>query len=77
MAVVIHIKCPDGSLIEAPLFGSVVTLGRSSKTDIKIDDPLMSGRHCSVELKKTKFILEILVRPMVPTSTIVKYSILV
>lgn len=51
MAVVILIKGPDGVVIDVPMFGPAIIIGRSSKADIKIDDPMISSKHCSVELK--------------------------
>ncbi len=51
MAVVLLIKISDGTIIDVPMFGSTVVIGRSSKADIKIDDKLISSRHCSIELK--------------------------
>ncbi len=51
MALVVLIKTPNGALVDVPLFGSTVVVGRSSKADIKIDDTLISGRHFSIEYK--------------------------
>lgn len=58
MAIVLLIKCPDGTVVDAPMFGSVVVIGRSSKADIKIEDPLMSSQHCSLELKNNAIIFK-------------------
>ena len=45
MAIVLLIKCPDGTVVDAPMFGSIVVIGRSSKADIKIEDPLLSSQQ--------------------------------
>ncbi len=51
MALIILIQCPDGKVIDIPMFGGTIVIGRSSKADVKIEDGLMSSRHCSVELR--------------------------
>lgn len=58
MAIVLLIKCPDGTVVDAPMFGSIVVIGRSSKADIKIEDPLLSSQHCSLELKNNAIIFK-------------------
>lgn len=58
MAVVVLIKCPDGSLIDIPMFGTAIVIGRSSKADIKIDDAMISSKHCSIELKNNCLIFK-------------------
>ncbi len=58
MSVVILIKCPDTSIVDVPMLGSTVVIGRSSKADIKIDDPMISSRHCSVELRNGALIFK-------------------
>lgn len=58
MALVVLIKCPDGSIIDVPMFGPIVIIGRSSKSDIKIEDPMISSKHCSIELKNNTLIFK-------------------
>lgn len=58
MAVIIIIKCEDGTIVNAPIMGPPVIIGRSSKADIRIEDPLISSRHCSIELKNNAIIFK-------------------
>lgn len=58
MALVVLVKCPDGTIIDVPMFGPTVVIGRSSKSDIKVDDPMISSKHCSIELRNNALIFK-------------------
>ncbi len=56
MAIVLIIKTEDGQLAEIPVMSKII-LGRSSSTDLKIDDGKMSSKHCSFSLTKEGAVL--------------------
>lgn len=49
MAVVLIIKTEDGGIAEVPVLNKII-MGRSSSSDYKISDSILSGTHCSFEL---------------------------
>lgn len=51
MAVILIIKEPDNK-IKLKLPYKAITLGRSSKADVKINDSQMSSKHCSIHLSR-------------------------
>ena len=56
MAIVLIIKTEDGQLAEIPVMSKII-IGRSSSTDLKIDDGKMSSKHCSFSLTKEGAVL--------------------
>lgn len=41
---------------EFPLLEGVVTIGRSSENDIRVDDITVSGRHAMIEVKPSEYL---------------------
>lgn len=56
MAIVLIIKTEDGQLAEIPVMSKII-IGRSSSSDLKIDDGKMSSKHCSFSLTKEGAVL--------------------
>ena len=49
MAIILLIETEDGEVTELPILERMV-IGRSSTSDLKINDAKMSGSHCSFEI---------------------------
>lgn len=44
-------------LLEFPLEGSAVTIGRTDKNDVRVDHPTVSSQHAQVEFTSEGFLL--------------------
>ena len=55
MAIILLIQ-NNGKISKLPLKNRTITFGRSSKSDIKIDDQMMSGQHFSLTLTQNRIL---------------------
>jgi len=57
MAVILIIEGKDGSSRNLQLGGNPVIIGRSSSCHLKLDDSMISGKHCAFKLSATGKVL--------------------